>query len=185
MSHPEHADHPHWTADVDHEKWVEISSDGTVHISSKAMNIIWGNDSRFWHWVDLPETESCFKVGAELVQVSWIEVAGALDLAKLRRSQPTWYEIIFLIKFKADSFGWDQVPITFEVGTSGTAKQKKSILLEKYREKFDKWHELSGGCVEVKPDMAGYLEFGMLEVETRWWKGGMLFEGVKIRPLIK
>lgn len=115
--------------------------------------------------------------------MSWIEVRGLLDLANFKLSQPTWYEIIYLMKFKADSFGWGQAPISFEIGTSNTAKQRSSISLKSYREEYDKWHELSGGCVEIKPDMAGYLEFGMLEVDTRWWKGGMVFEGVKIRPV--
>lgn len=123
-----------------------------------------------------------FKVGVELVQVCWLEVTGMLDLAMLNVSQPTRYEIIYLIKLKADAFGWGQVPISFEVSVPNADRQKKSVSLEQYKEQYDKWLEVSGGCVEIKPGMSGHLEFRMLEVETRWWKGGMVFEGVKIQP---
>jgi Phloem protein 2 len=117
--------------------------------------------------------------------VSWIEIRGMLDIAELKVSQPICYEIIYLIKFKPDSFGWDHTSISFEAGTSNSAKKKRCFLLEPYREQFNKLHEVSGGRVEVKPDMRGYLEFGMSEVETKWWKGGVVFEGVKISPINK
>ncbi|XP_019240766.1 PREDICTED: protein PHLOEM PROTEIN 2-LIKE A9-like isoform X2 [Nicotiana attenuata] len=42
-------------------------------IYPKAINIVWGNDKRFWK---LPKYE---KEDAELIQVDWLEVTGWID----------------------------------------------------------------------------------------------------------
>ncbi|XP_054779007.1 putative F-box protein PP2-B12 [Prosopis cineraria] len=187
--------HAHWKGDGSYEP--EIGSTGAVRVPVRALNIIWGNDTRFWRFKDLPDDESRMiglKEGAWLVQVNWIEVTGRVPKDVLYKAESvTKYEIFYIVKFRADAFGWHSVPIKFKLRlTTKSEKQnhhhhtdqedEKSIILEQYREKQELWHEIPGGIFSVS-DSDGFLEFGMFEVDTAWWKGNMVLAGVKIKPI--
>ncbi|KAF8412714.1 hypothetical protein HHK36_000683 [Tetracentron sinense] len=168
---------PHWVADnlirderVDH---------GTIQISAKALNIKWGNDKRFWKWIKLPKEESIFEIGAELIQVNWIQVTRELDLFKLVALKT--YEIYYVVKFKVDAFGWHSAKIKFKVKANGE-EDERSEILESYKNRHNVWHEIYGGKFTVPADGTGTVEFGMYEVATAWWKGSMVLEGVKLKP---
>lgn len=139
------------------------------------------------------------KESAWLVQVNWIEVTGRVrkdELYNKANSGTKTYGIYYVIKFRADAFGWHSVPIKFKLRvTTKSAKasdhnhntiieqeDEKSMNLEPYREKQEVWHEIPGGQFSVS-NSDGFLEFGMFEVDTAWWKGNMVLGGVKIKPL--
>ncbi|CAK7336984.1 unnamed protein product [Dovyalis caffra] len=72
---------PHWKADGS-----SISSDlacpATCRLPAKALNIIWGNDPRFWQWFKLSEEETRsigFDEGTMLLQANRVEVSGKLS----------------------------------------------------------------------------------------------------------
>lgn len=111
-----------------------------------------------------------------------MEVKGSLDLAKFPLSPSTTYEILYVVKFKVDEMGWESVPVVFEVITPDGHSSKKAEILEPYLNKGDGWHEIHGGEFRLASDGSGVLRFGMLEVESDLWKGGMIFEGVIIQP---
>lgn len=128
-----------------------------------------------------------FDSAVELVQVKWLQVTGILDLATHgRRLNPCkTYEIIYHVKFKVDAFGWSNAPVTFLHGPRKTKKRgyEMMALSRRSRSGAGEWQEIHGG--EFKPSAftaAGKVEFGMLDVESEWWKGGMVFAGVTIRP---
>ncbi|XP_068657443.1 uncharacterized protein PHLOEM PROTEIN 2-LIKE A4-like [Aristolochia californica] len=158
----------------------------TLFISAKALNIVWGNDSRYWQWRALDEPQG-FKpeVGAELQQVNWIEVTGRLDSSEVpeffRGIRSKTYEILWVVNFNVDAFGWQTTPIKFKVASGGQLKQR-SEKLEPYRKKGNQWHEISGGEFTVTFHKKGVVDFGMYETESDWWKGSMVLAGVKIRP---
>ncbi|KAK4254700.1 hypothetical protein QN277_010043 [Acacia crassicarpa] len=194
--------HAHWKGDghVEHE----FGSTGEIiKVPVRALNIIWGNDTRFWRFKNLPDDETStigLKEGAWLVQVNWIEVTGRVKKAELHKeanSVKKTYGIYYLIKFRADAFGWHSVPIKFKLRVTASKsaqttdhshntiieqEDEKSMNLEPYREKQEVWHEIPGGQFSIS-NSDGFIEFGMFEVESAWWKGNMVLAGVKIKPL--
>ncbi|KAG9438932.1 hypothetical protein H6P81_019097 [Aristolochia fimbriata] len=164
----------------------------TLFISAEALNIVWGNDKRYWQWRPLHEKQG-FKLevaGAELQQVNWIQVNGRLDCSKISNffsstRSKTRYEILWVMKFNADAFGWQTAPIKFKVASDGKQEQR-SEKLETYRKKSNQWHEIKGGDFTINNANArkGLVHFGMYETESDWWKGSMVLAGVKIRPKV-
>ncbi|KAK2966382.1 hypothetical protein RJ640_021526 [Escallonia rubra] len=54
------------------------------------------------------------------------------------------------------------------------------MILEPYRVKPNVWPVLPGGEFSVSVSITGgNVEFGMFEMETDWWKGGMVLAGIK------
>ncbi|KAI5563234.1 hypothetical protein POPTR_015G120300v4 [Populus trichocarpa] len=174
---------PHWKGDGS-----SISSDkacpATCRVPAKALNIIWGNDPRFWQWIKLSEVETRsvgFDEGARLLQVNWIEVTGKLPSTMFNVASATKYGVYYVMKFQVDAFGWHSVPIKFKVRLNGQ-ETVKNFVLESYKEKHDVWHEICGGEFTVSKNAAGVVEFGMFEVKSEWWKGGVVLAGIKIKP---
>lgn len=127
---------PHWKGDGS-----SISSDkacpATCRVPAKALNIIWGNDPRFWQWIKLSEVETRsvgFDEGARLLQVNWIEVTGKLPTTMFNVASATKYEVYYVMKFQVDAFGWHSVPIKFRVRLNGQ-ETVKNCVLEPYKEK--------------------------------------------------
>ncbi|XP_058105305.1 uncharacterized protein PHLOEM PROTEIN 2-LIKE A4-like [Magnolia sinica] len=169
---------PHWIAQPTDQLIRKTQSE--IHLSSKALDIIWGNDQRFWQWTKLTKQDSEFEIGAELLQVNWIEVVGKLDLSYFPTTG-TW-EIFYVVKFKVDAFGWHSSPVKFKVISTDGQKDEVSHKLESYRDVTDRWHEINGGEFRVGScGQKGTVQFGMYEVESDWWKGSMILEGVKIK----
>lgn len=115
--------------------------------------------------------------------MNWIEVTGKLSiLPSMALSTSTTYEILYILKFREDAFGWHSAPVKFKLRINGEDKVKSEIL-HCYREKQDEWHEIPGGQFTVSKDITvGMVEFGMFEVESDWWKGGLILAGIKIEP---
>lgn len=122
---------------------------------------------------------SCsFGTAADLNQVCWLEATGTLELAK-----PQTYEIIYHIKFKDDAFGWNGVPVTFRLVTPEGQRKEISRVMESDSKRRSKgWREIHGGEFSLSTQTGGKVEFGMYEIESQKWKGGMLLAGVTIRP---
>ncbi|CAN0855008.1 Uncharacterized protein PHLOEM PROTEIN 2-LIKE A4 [Linum grandiflorum] len=157
---------------------------GGYRIPARALNIVWGNDPRYWQWIppsDRDKSASGFKdMGAMLVQVNWMQVIGRLPVSWLTGSRK--YEVVWVVKFRVDAFGWHSVPIKFKVKQSNGEEKVKSVVVEPYRKKHGVWHEISGGEFTVRGGGGGMVEFGMYEVDSEWWKGSMVIAGVKIIP---
>ncbi|KAG6512578.1 uncharacterized protein PHLOEM PROTEIN 2-LIKE A4-like [Zingiber officinale] len=185
------AESPHWNG-LMHERWVRRVAD-TIYISAKAMQITWGKDERFWKWPslskdklpkDFAKHQLSFDSAAELNQVKWLQVTGTLDLTRHdRQLNPSkTYEIIYHVKFKVDAFGWSKTPVTFLCGASRMKKRGNEMVALQRSRGVGEWLQIHGG--EFKPGKftAGKVEFGMLDVESEWWKGGMAIAGVTVRP---
>lgn len=133
-----------------------------VRIPPNNLNIVWGNDSRYWR---LPSKED---EPAELVQVCWLEVTGSCSVKKSKT-----YEVGFKVSMTPDAFGWTGCPVYImaKIGKKGKYTLRRAAL-----EKF-------GGqevnipeqplTITVPPQGEETLYFGMYEVWSGKWKGGL------------
>lgn len=125
-----------------------------------------------------------FEEAVLLHQVNWIEVTGKLDIPSLSLTMNTTYTPYYIVKFLPDAFGWHSAPVKFMVKINDTQDiMSTELKLETYAQKPDEWHEIPGGKPFVFDNeiLVTSVEFGMFEVETDWWKGGMILGGVKLK----
>ncbi|XP_057812144.1 protein PHLOEM PROTEIN 2-LIKE A9-like [Salvia miltiorrhiza] len=131
----------------------------TKVILPKDLNIVWGNDTRYWNINDV----------AELHQVSWLEVTGGVEGASAAKS----YEVGFSVSLNPDAFGWGKYPIYIMIKRGKEEKvtwTKISINPNNQETQF----EIKGRL--LKSDHStdiGKLSFGLYEVWSGKWKGGL------------
>lgn len=114
-----------------------------------------------------------------LQQVNWLEVRGEVEAERL--SAGASYRVYFVMKFNDDAFGWGHAPVKFKVRDESKGESEREVKLQKYGEEGGgTWHKVWGG--EFKVVGKGKVEVGMFEVETEWWKGGMVLGGIRIHP---
>ncbi|CAK9311638.1 unnamed protein product [Citrullus colocynthis] len=166
---------PHFRADVP----VNVN-DSKFTIYPRALNITWGNDKRYWN---LPRRDPKKQEGfAELKQVCWLEVTGSTEKELVPGKQ---YEVRFVVSLRPDAFGWDDcsVYIMAKIGKKGSFSYKKISLAGKPTDltKFTIPNDDDKLTIEVadpkepKPSENDDLElyFGLYEVWTNRWKGGL------------
>ncbi|XP_062094568.1 protein PHLOEM PROTEIN 2-LIKE A9-like [Humulus lupulus] len=143
----------------------------------RGLNIVWGNDSRYWRIPSEPQPRNGKSPTAELIQVSWLEVTGSQNLETGK------YKIKFYLSLKSDAFGWNgcQVYLMAKIGRRGKYKWSKIQLKDQ--------NTSSSGSGEGTPfpsddfeievpstatdDDSKKLYFGLYEVWSGKWKGGL------------
>lgn len=120
------------------------------------------------------EERNDFREGpAELIQVSWLEVSGVVQITKAGT-----YSVSFEVKVKEDGFGWagTDVLVMAKIGKTG-----------KYRFQANR---LSPGeniipfkRLEIPVVGPSDLHFGLYEVWSGKWKGGLQIIKAVIQPL--
>lgn len=93
--------------------------------------------------------------------MNWIEVTGKFDFNHLNPNER--YEIVYVLKFKVDAFGWHSCPVKFKLTTADGQATEISEILEPYRKLSDIWHEISGGEFKGNSTRKGAVHFGMYE----------------------
>ncbi|XP_060195538.1 protein PHLOEM PROTEIN 2-LIKE A9-like [Lycium barbarum] len=133
----------------------------------KALNIVWGNDKRFWR---LPKYESD---GAELVQVNWLEVTGCIDNIVQKKT----YDIGFTVSLMTDAFGWNDSPVyIMSKWGDNTQWRKVNLTTEKDQKMIQKTITITKG----KGNANDKLCFGLYEVWNKKWKGGLKIHCVNL-----
>ena len=117
-------------------KGLPMLNDDTVRVSeikgrskvymmdAKALSIAWGNDPRYWRWVDL-ENDNKVKV-AELIKVNWLEVRGKVPTSVLEPR--VRYQVFFVIMMKYHSDTEPEVTLTLEAPNA--PKQQRPLRLK-------------------------------------------------------
>ncbi|KAF5180185.1 Phloem protein 2-like a9 [Thalictrum thalictroides] len=166
---------PHYDGDHD-----EIEKEGSsFKIKPRGLNIVWGNNTRYW---SIPE--KIVNKPAELKQVCWLEVTASIPLARLEPGRK--YNVSFDVCLKPDAFGWNEIPIYImaKIGKKGKYKWKPYILgIAKIPP--DKIHLTLDEPLEVtsaQKDSNDNLYFGLYEVWSKRWKGGLLIEEARVEP---
>nr|ADE77925.1 unknown [Picea sitchensis] len=193
--------------------WIEQATGKLCFmLSARDLNITWGDDRRYWHWIS--QDDSSFKEIAELVAVCWLEVRGQFDCEFL--SPGTAYTVSFrlklhksplrigrifrrrFIRFFPRTDGWDHKPVKFSVTTpcgdhqeyarylrnTDTPVGNEGYQMTPFRHVEEGWMEFDAGrfVVPEDGDNSGMIKFCMREWEGGDWKGGLLLGGVKIQP---
>lgn len=165
---------PHYEAEQDAVEWKENEGKKVATIRPRGLNIIWGNDPRYWH---LPAKRSEDPV--ELAQVCWLEVTGSANVEGGKK-----YQIGFNISLKADAFGWSDSPV-FMMAKLG----KKGRYTWRKMKPLDQLGNNSAEIPEEKLEISvtqqddKQLYFGLYEVWNGKWKGGLLIHYAFIREV--
>ncbi|ESW10394.1 hypothetical protein PHAVU_009G205600 [Phaseolus vulgaris] len=156
---------PHHTADTDA---YEKQEDGSFTIVPKGLNIVWGNDSRYWK---IPDDGP-----AELIQASWLEVTCVVPITVAGK-----YKVSFNVRVKENGFGWNGTPVRV---------MARSVKNGRYKYETDR---LSPGenitipsnslVINVKHTPTD-LHFGLYEVWTGKWKGGLEVIKALVQPVV-
>lgn len=119
---------------------------------------------------------------AELLQVCWLEVRG--NIASNERGNK--YRISFTVELKSDAFGWNNCPVYVmaKYGKKGKYQWKKYQLQDS--QDPNKSQTLT---LEMKPPQDCKEEdnifFGLYEVWSGKWKGGLLLYSALVENLGK
>ncbi|KAL5146858.1 Protein PHLOEM PROTEIN 2-LIKE A9 [Glycine soja] len=142
---------------------------GKFEIQPRGLNIVWGNDSRYWK---IPEQGP-----AELIQVSWLEVSGVVNLPGVKK-----YRVEFEVRVKDDGFGWSgtDVLVMAKIGKTGKYTYKVTKLNPGETLNIPK----STDPLEIQVNKQSEdLHFGLYEVWSGKWKGGLEIVRALIKPL--
>ncbi|CAK8534422.1 unnamed protein product [Lathyrus sativus] len=154
---------PHQTADP---RYIDDKG-SKIEIKPKGLNIIWGNDLRYW------KTQEEF---AELIQVSWLEVSGKVTVKRGKT-----YSVKFDVEVKQNGFGWENTPVLVmaKLGKRGSYTYKEVKLACGSKQaipKDDGRLEITVGELENDPE----LHFGLYEVWSGKWKGGLIINKAEV-----
>ncbi|KZV19468.1 hypothetical protein F511_31838 [Dorcoceras hygrometricum] len=152
-------------------------------LSTKELSIAWATNNL--NWCRKPLLQSRFPESVELIMVNWLEIHGSIDSGLL--STNTTYSAYLVFQVADRAFGLGTLPseVTVEVGDY---KARGSVYIKLGDDKLclrgDGWLEVelgefhnngNGGCQnEVK--------MWLKEVKGVHLKGGLLVEGIEIRP---
>jgi hypothetical protein len=88
---------------------------------------------------------------AELIQVCWLEVTGSLQLEANKT-----YEVGFKVSLTPDAFGWNGCPV---------------YVMAKFVE--EPYQKIPEQVLSIKSETENTLYFGLYEVWSGKWKGGL------------
>ncbi|KAI3466924.1 hypothetical protein Pfo_023587 [Paulownia fortunei] len=152
---------------------VEFKEDGKgqIIIPAKDLNIVWGGDSRYWNVPDDKESP------AELNQVYWLEVTASVD----KTSPNKIHEVGFHVSLTADAFGWGDSPLYLMVkrGKDGKFVWRKFFMGPNDTEGRD----ITGNSMQALNSGDSKLYFGLYEVWSGKWKGGLKIHNAFVREL--
>ncbi|PIN02339.1 hypothetical protein CDL12_25149 [Handroanthus impetiginosus] len=145
-----------------------------IKILPKNLNIVWGGDNRYW---TVPNDNST----AVLHQVCWLEITGSVEETSPKKN----YEVGFKISFAPDAFGWGNSPIYIMVkrGKDGKFVWKKYTLNPNEKGQFDITGRLMKADDSSQASNDNKLYFGLYEVWSGKWKGGLKIHHAFVREL--
>nr|XP_023897431.1 F-box protein PP2-B10-like [Quercus suber] len=172
-------------------------------LSARELTIAWGDDSRYWRWVSLPESR--FPEVVELNYVALFDISGKMSTSML--SPKTNYAAYLVYKLTKEAFGFDRPLLRASVGTTGGGgvyeqtvglglpavepKQQDQVVLPQQqqqqhtsrpKQRNDGWLEIELGQFFKGRGEADELQFGLKEVKSLSMKNGLIVGGIKIRP---
>lgn len=118
---------------------------------------------------------------AELIQVSWLEVTGSVD--NLTRGKS--YKLAFQVGMTPDAFGWKDIQafLMAKVGKKGKYKWTRVKLQQDQNQRFEIPDDTQQLTIEVPPEATDTtLHFGLYEVWSGKWKGGLKIYSAKVTP---
>nr|AGV54232.1 lectin [Phaseolus vulgaris] len=154
---------PHHTLE---RSCIKKMDNDKFEIGPRGLNIVWGNDSRYWK---IPENEP-----AELIQVSWLEVTGVVPITNAKI-----YTVSFEVRVKERGFGWEgtDVLVMAKIGKKGKYKFKVNSLSPGQN------IVIPSEPLEIPVENPSDLHFGLYEVWSGKWKGGLEIIRAVVQPV--
>ncbi|KAL0407579.1 UNVERIFIED_CONTAM: protein PHLOEM PROTEIN 2-LIKE A9 [Sesamum latifolium] len=166
---------PHHVGDpsISFYTYTDDDDNEPMKIPPKHLNIVWGGDSRYWK---LPDDEES---SAELNQVCWLEVTGSVEGTRPNKQ----YQVGFHVSFTPDAFGWGGSPLYIMVkrGKDGKSVWRKLLLNPDQTKECDITATTNTNTNPHSNDSKLY--FGLYEVWSGKWKGGLKIHHAFIRQL--
>ncbi|XP_022743439.1 putative F-box protein PP2-B12 [Durio zibethinus] len=177
-------------------------------LSARDLYIVWSDTPTYWRWVSIPESR--FEEVAELISVCWVEIRGKISISML--SPMTHYKAYLVFKAATGAYGFEFQPVEVSVGLVGTEGRKRTVYLDSERGgrqrrriapwriglqasapsgvsddqfpkvRVDGWLEIELGEFFNEGCVDGELEMSVLEVKGGHWKGGLVIQGIEMRP---
>ncbi|CAI0436815.1 unnamed protein product [Linum tenue] len=122
---------------------------------------------------------------AELLQVSWLEVTSIMPSSEDNIVAGKKYAISFRLQMKQGAFGWNgcSVCLMCKIGQGGKYTAKKIKLVD--QPETDEEFETEKLEVTVPADANDMrLYFGLYEVWSGRWKGGLLIHGARVEEQV-
>ncbi|XP_022728647.1 putative F-box protein PP2-B12 [Durio zibethinus] len=182
------------------DKW---SGKKSYMIASRDLLITWGGTPAHWNWISHPESR--FKEVAKLNYVWWLEIRGKISTSKL--SLDTNYAAYLVFKMGIGAFGFEYHPAKVELTLGVDEICRKYVLLDPMIQRHRRWYKLkliylsvmsslerpkerTDGWLEIELG-AFYNRYGVdelkmsiMEVKAGVEKGGLVVQGIEIRPKV-
>ncbi|MQL91853.1 hypothetical protein Taro_024469, partial [Colocasia esculenta] len=166
--------------------WLdEETGKGCCMLSATDLWIALGNDRRYWRTTWHEDARSAQV--AEMINVCWLDIQGNLMIQDL--SIATLYTVSLIYKLNSENKGLEG-PIRSSV-THGRRSSQRRVCMQRQsnwsneepRGRPDGWMELKLGEFTVQSGENETVYFGVKETERLNWKGGLVIEGIEVRPL--
>ncbi|KAJ8558462.1 hypothetical protein K7X08_005228 [Anisodus acutangulus] len=105
------------------EKW---SGKKCYMLAARSLQIVWGDTSRYWRWISLPESR--FSEVAELLDVCWFDMSGKINTNML--SPDTRYGAYLVFTTKSRAYGFGDQPAESSVGIAGHERETQTVYLD-------------------------------------------------------
>lgn len=120
--------------------WLDrLSGKKCYHLSARELAIVWGENHRYWRWVEGPRGDdqagawsSSFSEVAELLDVCWLLISAELDAGLL--SHQTRYGAYLVLRLDAGSYGLTRVMPTVSVTLGDQVSTNKALLAHPHDE---------------------------------------------------
>ncbi|KAL1060930.1 hypothetical protein V6Z11_1Z058200 [Gossypium hirsutum] len=159
-------------------------------LSARELNIAWADNPLFWSWKPFQQQ------AVELRTIWWLEIQGKINSGML--SPKTTYECYVIVKFVDRAYRLDFLPskVTVEIGN---AKSEGNVYLRQYESKKQcletLWYSNRMELVLRSMAFRGIMEervackrddlevkMSLKEVTGTHLKGGLVVEGIELRP---
>ncbi|ESQ31996.1 hypothetical protein EUTSA_v10004797mg [Eutrema salsugineum] len=168
--------------------WMEKRSGKKCFmLSARKLEITWADSPDIWSWISIPDSR--FEEVAALGMICSLEIRGKISTSLL--SKGTSYEAYLLFKEKeTGAFGFQNQPVKTSFGSTRNSllpNNRQECLVHTYKSprppREDGWLEIKLGEYYVGFDEEEEeLEMSMLEISYCDWKGGIIVQGIEIRP---
>ncbi|PWA44328.1 F-box domain, Phloem protein 2-like protein [Artemisia annua] len=171
-------------------------------LSARHLYIAWSSNPLFWCWKRV--IQSRFAKGVELIMASWLEVQGKISTHIL--SSNTIYRAYLIVQVAHHrAYGLDVLPFEVLIELGNFRSRGTVLLFHKHslehvkvdlrssyhqevvsrvcRERNDGWLEIELGEFYNDGSSEKEVKMSLREVDGVHLKGGLLVEGIEIRPV--
>ncbi|OMO88339.1 hypothetical protein COLO4_20291 [Corchorus olitorius] len=158
-------------------------------LGARALSITCGEtSSMYWEWKSSPDSR--FSEVAELNIVWWLDIKGKIKTKIL--SSRTKYAAYLVFKLNKHKYGFRDRTIALQVNVEGSgAREVRNVLLhpqenvpQQAQERGDGWNEIKMGEFWNECGDDGTLECSLREADNRFYKQGLILEGIELRPTL-